>query len=75
MQTRIYKVVSTNAEPGCESARLVEATSAAQAIRHVVASEYSASVATTKEVAAAMNSGIKVEAANKPGHQPTTQGE
>lgn len=74
MQTRIYKVTLK----GGHNVRLVEAASAAQAVRHVVKDEFIAEVATTKEVAYAMNAGAKVESAqnenNKPGHQPTTEG-
>lgn len=60
MQTRIYLVRSTR--DGIP-ARLIEAASAAQAVRHVVSKEYAAHVPTTKEVASAMNAGILVEAA------------
>lgn len=60
MQTRIYLV--TNTQRGLP-ARLIEAASAAQAIRHVVSKEYAAVVPTTKEVAHAMAAGIQVEAA------------
>lgn len=59
MQTRIYKV---SGGPN-EITRLVEATSQAQAIRHVVSDLYRAEVATTKDVAQAMGSGLQVEVA------------
>lgn len=67
MQTRIYKVmVLKTPERSAQTTRLVEATSAAQAIRHVAVSEYAAHVATTKDVAACMQAGILVEEANAP---------
>ena len=66
MQTRIYTVRSlTHEKPW-----LVEATSAAQAIRHVVSSEYMAQVATTKEVAQCMAHGILVQKANAQDPRP-----
>lgn len=57
--TRIYVVL--NKQTGDK--RLVEATSQAQAIRHCVSTVYKADVATTKELAADMSSGMKVETA------------
>lgn len=60
MQTRIYLVQSHREG---DRARLIEAASAAQAVRHVVSKEYEARVPTTKEVASAMAAGIQVEAA------------
>lgn len=61
MQTRIYVVMYQG--PQGEVRRLVEATSAAQAIRHVVKDSHSAKVASTKDVASAMNDGVKIEKA------------
>lgn len=58
MQSRIYVVISET-----EPTRLVEATSQAQAIRHVVANKYRAEVATTKDVAHGMQAGLTVESA------------
>jgi hypothetical protein len=58
METRIY-VVKDHAQKH----RLVEASSAAQAISHVVRGQYNAEVATTKQVAAAMADGLQVERA------------
>lgn len=60
MQTRIY-VVTQRDKPN----RLVEASSAAQAIRHCVRGEYSAKVPTNKELAAAMTHGLIIEKANE----------
>ena len=55
--TRIYVVINK------ESKRLVEAGSAAQAIRHCVRNQYSAKAATPKEIAAFMGAGYGVEKA------------
>lgn len=59
--TRIY-VVMTKDKPH----RLVEAGSAAQAIRHCAAAEYSARIAGAKDVAALLHTGTHVEKANEP---------
>lgn len=64
MQTRIYIVKTKDTETS--ATHLVEATSAAQAIRHVAGPRYLAHVASTKDVAAAMASGIPVEKAGQP---------
>jgi len=61
MQTRIY-VVQSKATPRLH--RLVDATSQAQAIRHVAQDEYHCQVATTKDLAALMREGVQVETAN-----------
>lgn len=58
MKTRIYVVQKTNG-----FTRLVEATSASQAIRHCALGEYAAKVASSTDVAHAMQGGAKVEAA------------
>lgn len=58
MQTRIYVVINK------EERRLVEATSAAQAIRHCVRNVYAAHVAGTKELASLMSQGVTVERAS-----------
>lgn len=63
--TRIYVVLNG------DERRLVEATSAAQAIRHCVANKYSAKPATPKEIAQFMRDGLTVEKAN----ETTKQGE
>lgn len=63
--TRIYVVITG------DERRLVEATSAAQAIRHCVANKYSAKPATPKEIAQFMRDGLTVEKAN----ETTKQGE
>lgn len=61
MQTRIY-VVRCKLE-GHTTPRLVEATSASQAIRHCVGENYSAASATAKDIAEHMGNGLKVERA------------
>ena len=77
MQTRIY-VVKTCHTDTAQITKLVEATSAAQAIRHVVGPRYEAHVASTKEVATAMSTGLVVERAGETktienqGEMPTT---
>lgn len=58
MTTRIYVVIT-----GTEH-RLVEAPTAAQAIRHCVKSQYSARVAVTKDLAKLMTEGVTVERAS-----------
>lgn len=55
--TRIYVVINK------ETKRLVEAGSAAQAIRHCVRNQYSAKAATPREVAAFMGAGFTLERA------------
>ncbi len=62
MQTRIYVVRRTGDNTG--ENRLVEATSQAQAIRHVTGGIYTAEVAKTKDLADLMASGAKVEKAS-----------
>lgn len=57
MQTRIYYVAD-----GHET-RLIEATSAAAAIRHCAVKRYRYGVAKPKEVARLMAEGVKVEQA------------
>ena len=59
MQTRIY-LVRHNLE-----CRLVDASSAAQAIRHVVADRYTAKPATAKDIAVHMSAGVAVETAGE----------
>ncbi len=59
-QTRIYVIVTKD-----KPHRLVEASSAAQAIRHCVAREYSAKVAGAKDVAGMLATGTAVEKANE----------
>jgi len=54
--TRIYVVMQKG-----KAIRLVEATSAAQAIRYCAQQEYQAKVASAKDVAEASRSGIHVE--------------
>lgn len=55
-ETRIYKVINE----ADQSTKMIEASSAAQAVRHAVAKIYRADVATTKEVASFMTSGNKI---------------
>lgn len=57
--TRIYVVING------EERRLVEAGSAAQAIRHCVRHRYNAKVATPKEVASFMAAGFSIEHASE----------
>lgn len=57
METRIYVVTD---HTGVETPRLIEASSQAQAIKHV-AKRYYAAPASAKTVAAAMLDGIKLE--------------
>jgi hypothetical protein len=61
MQTRIYVVADS---AGVEEVnRLIEATSAAAAVRYV-ASRYKAEIAKPKQLAALMAAGVRVEQAN-----------
>lgn len=60
MTTRIYVVVQKD-----KPSRLVEATSAAQAIRHCAQQEYSAGIARPKDVASLLCAGTTVEKANE----------
>ncbi len=60
MQTRIY-VVLNKAD---QSRRLVEAATAAQAVRHCVQNVYEAKVAGSKEVASLMREGFQLEVAS-----------
>ncbi len=57
MSTRIYAVKTK----GMDKARLVEATSSAQAIKHVASEQFTAEVATTKIVAELMAAGANLE--------------
>lgn len=72
MQTRIYAILTKKA--GDSQPRLVEATSAAQAIRYCAQNLYSAKPATPREVASYMQSGVVVESATE-NSQTTKQGE
>lgn len=60
MQTRIYVVECSDG-----AVKLIEATSAAQAISHWVRGHYRAHVATTKEVAKIMLDDVHIEHAHK----------
>jgi len=60
--TRIYRIVVNNGDTA-QSEHLVEASSPAQALRHVTKSMATCEVATTKEVAAMVSAGTKVESA------------
>lgn len=57
MITRFYVVTSNS------GARIVEATSAAQAIRHCAGTMFKAKPATPKDMASLMNNGVKLEQA------------
>lgn len=59
METRIYRV-----ERETEPPQLVEAATAAQALRHVTRKAYQVKTATTKEVASLVGQGVKVEQAS-----------
>lgn len=61
METRIYHVAVTNGQTG--ENRLVEATSAAQAVRYIARGIYTAKAATPKTLAGLMSAGVKVERA------------
>lgn len=68
MITRIYVVIN-HAD---DSRTMVEATSAAQAIRHCVRKVYSARTVSPKELAAHMSGGARVERAEaEPPLQPS----
>jgi len=60
--TRIYQVTTdeTVADP---ATRLIEATSASAAIRHVASKVYSATIAKPANIVAAMTAGLRVEKA------------
>lgn len=60
-RTRIY-VVASDGKPF----RLVDATSAAQALRHVAKDAYQVTVAKTRDVAFLMAKGVTVEDAREP---------
>lgn len=59
--TRLYRVYDGEA---CAS-RLVEATSAAAAVRHVATKRYRVDVAKPKDIADMMSGGVKVERAGE----------
>lgn len=59
MVSRIYVVING------EEKRLVDAASAAQAIRHCVKNKYAAKPATPKELAGLMQSGLTIEIASE----------
>jgi hypothetical protein len=58
MQTRIYAVAN-----GAGPTRLVEATSTAQALRHVAEQTFTVAIAKPKDVAALMAQGVALETA------------
>ena len=57
-EQRIYKVTSANKE------HLVQATSQAQALRHIAGKYYTVEVAKSIDVARLMGDGVKVETAS-----------
>jgi ribosome biogenesis SPOUT family RNA methylase Rps3 len=59
-EQRIYKVTGNGAE------HLVQATSQAQALRHVAGKQYAVDVAKAIDVAQLMSKGIKIELASAP---------
>lgn len=65
MITRIYIVANGDEK------RLVDAASAAQAIRHCVKNKYSAKAATPKDIAVHMSVGVKIEKASDDSLIPT----
>lgn len=68
MQTRIYVVEDTTTK----ETRLIEATTPAQAVRYVAKNQFTARVATTKDVATAMSNGAEVETAYTMTSAPAT---
>lgn len=58
-ESRIYKITETVGET--KSTRLVEAPTAAQAVRHVVKGSISCEVCSARDAVALGNAGIKVE--------------
>jgi len=69
--TRIYVVLDHG---GTKKHRLVEATSAAQAIRHCARNVYEAKPATPKALAAIMSAGVQIERATETQQQPQQEG-
>lgn len=65
MKSRIYKVQSKG-QAGKTPARLVEAISAAQALRYATIGLFECDVAHTTDVAKLMTAGVKVESAMSP---------
>lgn len=65
MITRIYVVING------EGHRLVDAASAAQAIRHCVKNKYATKAATPKDIAQYMSAGVVIEKAADDGLIPT----
>ena len=63
--TRFYKVVNGTAQP-----RLVEAASAAQALRHVTTPLYQVSVANERDIVTLMRDGVQVEVAGAEPSEP-----
>lgn len=61
METRIYIVRSRGVDP--TPTRLVEAASAAQAVRHCVKKAYEVKAVAPKELASLMSTGVQVELA------------
>lgn len=70
MATRIYVVQMKGAKP-----KLVDASTAAQAIRHVAKGIITAKVATAKETAELMKSGASLESAGGDDEQVTEAAE
>lgn len=70
--TRIY-VVLQRGTADQDGHRLVEATSAAQAIRHCAQAQYEVKAATPKDIAGLMGSGIAVEKATETTTQTTNK--
>lgn len=57
-ETRIYVVLQNGGTP---ARRLVEATSAAQAVRHCAQEQYQAAAASPKDIANLMAEGVRLE--------------
>lgn len=73
METRIYVVLQKGTST-TDGHRLVEASSAAQAIRHCAKHVYEAKAATPKDIANFMSSGVAIEKASEAEFkQPTKQ--
>lgn len=59
-ETRIYVIIQKGTSDA-DGFRLVEATSAAQAIRHCARNVYTAQAATPKDIARLMGTGVTIE--------------
>ena len=67
-EQRIYKVISSHKE------HLVQASSQAQALRHVAGKYYTVDVAKAIDVAQMMSKGVQIEIASMNAEQTTIEG-